>query len=163
MTNNNRVDLAGEGLDLAIRFGDGAWHATHADLIMAAPLTPLCAPAVAERLTGPGALAGERLLRSYRPDEWIRWFDAAGAGCPPLRGMVFDSSTSMVAAAIAGRGVALAPVAMFETELLAERLVRPFDIEVDCGAYWLTRMMSRQDTPAMRTFRDWMKGAAADG
>jgi LysR family transcriptional regulator of beta-lactamase len=77
--------------------------------------------------------------------------------------MVFDSSTSMVAAAIAGRGVALAPVAMFETELLAERLVRPFDIEVDCGAYWLTRMMSRQDTPAMRTFRDWMKGAAADG
>ena len=30
MTNNNRVDLAGEGLDFAIRFGDGAWHGIHA-------------------------------------------------------------------------------------------------------------------------------------
>ena len=29
-TNNNRVDLAGEGLDCAIRFGDGAWHGTEA-------------------------------------------------------------------------------------------------------------------------------------
>lgn len=37
--NNNRVDLAGEGLDYAIRFGDGAWHGTHAERLMAAPLT----------------------------------------------------------------------------------------------------------------------------
>lgn len=34
--NNNRVDLAGEGLDYAIRFGDGAWHGTHAEPLMAA-------------------------------------------------------------------------------------------------------------------------------
>lgn len=26
LTHNNRVDLAGEGLDCAIRFGDGAWQ-----------------------------------------------------------------------------------------------------------------------------------------
>jgi DNA-binding transcriptional LysR family regulator len=43
MTNNNRVDLAGEGLDLAIRDGDGAWHATDAVPILDAPLRPLCA------------------------------------------------------------------------------------------------------------------------
>src|SRR3569623_476693 len=49
MTNNNRVALAGDGLDCAIRFGDGAWHATEAILIVRAPLTPLCAPAVARR------------------------------------------------------------------------------------------------------------------
>ena len=29
-TNNNRVDIAGEGLDYAIRFGDGLWHGTEA-------------------------------------------------------------------------------------------------------------------------------------
>ena len=27
-THNNRVDIAAEGLDCAIRFGDGAWHGT---------------------------------------------------------------------------------------------------------------------------------------
>lgn len=42
MTNNNRTDLAAKGLDLAIRFGDGAGHATHTELIMGAPLS-LCA------------------------------------------------------------------------------------------------------------------------
>jgi len=78
MTNNNRVDLAGEGLDFAIRFGNGAWHGVHADPILQAPLSPLCSPAIAERLTDPAALARETLLRSYRADEWpiprSRWW-----------------------------------------------------------------------------------------
>ncbi|MFX5530172.1 LysR substrate-binding domain-containing protein, partial [Acinetobacter baumannii] len=38
LTNNNRVDLAGEGLDYAIRFGDGAWHGTEAERLFEAPL-----------------------------------------------------------------------------------------------------------------------------
>lgn len=92
MTNNNRVDLAGEGLDMAIRYGDGAWHGTHADPILEAPLTPLCAPAFAARVSEPADLARETLLRSYRADEWPRWLQAAGLACPPLRGPVFDSS-----------------------------------------------------------------------
>src|ERR1700761_1887969 len=78
MTNNNRVDLAGEGLDLAIRYGDGAWHGTDAVPILEAPMTPLCSVVVARRLTTPADLTREVLLRSYRPDEWKLWFDAAG-------------------------------------------------------------------------------------
>lgn len=157
MTNNNRVDLAGEGVDLAIRFGDGAWHGTHAEPIMRAPLTPLCAPDVAARLSAPAALLGEALLRSYRADEWPRWFAAAGTACPALRGPVFDSSVLMVGAALAGHGVALAPAAMFEAELRKERLVQPFGIAVDLGGYWLTRLMSRPDSPAMADFRGWLR------
>lgn len=156
MTNNNRVDLAGEGLDLAIRFGDGAWHGTHADPILRAPLAPLCAPDVAARLDDPAALARETLLRSYRADEWPRWFAAAGAACPPLRGPLFDSSILMVQAALRGLGVALAPPAMFEADLQAGRLIQPFATSVDLGGYWLTRLMSRPDSPAMADFRHWL-------
>ena len=156
MTNNNRVDLAGEGLDLAVRFGDGAWHGTHAEPVMAAPLTPLCSPAVAARLAGPADLADEVLLRSYRSDEWKRWFEAAGMACPPLHGPLFDSSTAMAVAAMSGVGVALAPAAMFAKELGAERLVCPFEVEVDTGCYWLTRLHSRDQTATMRAFRDWL-------
>jgi LysR family transcriptional regulator of beta-lactamase len=127
---------------------------------MAAPLAPLCAPAVAERLHGdPAALRGEMLLRSYRADEWPRWFAAAGLDAPPLRGPVFDSSVPMVASAIAGRGVALAPAAMFAADLASERLARPFAVEIDCGGYWLTRAQSRPETAAMRLFRDWLAEA----
>ena len=161
MTNNNRVDLAGEGLDLAIRFGDGSWHGTHALPIMPAPLSPLCTPAIAARLRTPRALASERLLRSYRADEWPRWFDAAGVASPTLRGPVFDSSIPMVAAAEAGLGVALAPPAMFADQLMAERLVQPFAVQITTGSYWLTRLISRPEAPAMQAFAAWIAGEAA--
>jgi len=109
MTNNNRVDLAGEGLDFAIRYGNGAWHGTDAVPIFDAPLTPLCAAGLARRLLTPGDLGREVLLRSYRPDEWKLWFDAAGVATPPIRGPIFDASPTMASAAAGGVGVALLP------------------------------------------------------
>jgi LysR family transcriptional regulator of beta-lactamase len=162
MTNNNRVDLAGEGLDMAIRYGDGAWHGTHAEPILKAPLTPLCAPALAARVSEPADLMRETLLRSYRADEWPRWFEAAGLSHPPANGPVFDSSAVMVAAAEAGVGVALAPASMFLRDLTTERLIRPFDVEVSLGGYWLTRLRSRVETDAMRAFRVWLETTASD-
>lgn len=161
MTNNNRVDLAGEGLDCAIRFGDGAWHGTEADALVEAPLSPVCAPAIARRLREPADLAGQTLLRSYRADEWTRWFEAAGVQPPLVRGPVFDSSLTMAAAAMQGGGVALLPVAMIAHELRHERLVQPFGTQVATGRYWLTRLKSRPMTGAMRAFRGWLLAAAA--
>lgn len=155
-TNNNRVDLAGEALDYAIRFGDGAWHGTHAEPLLAAPMAPVCAPAIAARVKTPADLVHERLLRSYRADEWALWFGAAGVPAPVLRGPVFDSSALMASAAAAGLGVALAPPSMFARELAAETLVQPFAITIDAGRYWLTRLMSRGESDAMQRFRDWL-------
>ncbi|SEH18906.1 LysR family transcriptional regulator, regulator of gene expression of beta-lactamase [Sphingopyxis sp. YR583] len=162
-TNNNRVDLAGEALDYAIRFGDGAWHGTHAEPLLAAPLAPLCAPAVAARLNGPADLVHERLLRSYRADEWALWFAAAGVPVPVLRGPVFDSSALMATAAAAGQGIALAPPAMFTRELAAELLVQPFDATIDAGRYWLTRLMSRPESDAMQRFQLWLAEEISGG
>ncbi len=156
MTNNNRVDLAGEGLDYAIRFGDGAWHGTEAERLIEAPLSPVCAPELARRLGVPADLAGQTLLRSYRADEWALWFGAAGVQAPLLRGPVFDSSLTMAAAAMQGIGVALLPPAMIAGDLRHLRLVQPFAIEVSTGCYWLTRLKSRPVTAAMREFRQWL-------
>ncbi len=161
-THNNRVDLAAEGLDYAIRFGDGAWHGTAADRLLEAPLSPLCAPAVAARLRAPADLAREPLLRSYRTDEWPAWFAAAGLACPLLRGMVFDTSLALAEAAVQGAGVALLPARLFARELQQGRLVQPFaQTEIAVGAYWLTRLHSRTPGPAMQAFRDWLLAACA--
>ena len=156
MTNNNRVDLAGEGLDCAIRFGDGAWHGTDATRLFAAPLSPLCAPALARRLSRPADLLREVLLRSYRIDEWARWFAVADLPAPNVRGFVFDSSLTMAQAAVQGVGVALLPAHMFERDLRQGRLTRPFEAEVSLGAYWLTRLKSRGETAAMTALRSWL-------
>ena len=159
-TNNNRVDIAEEGLDFAIRFGDGAWHGTDALLLFEAPLTVLCSPETAARLVAPEDVKAQTLLRSYRTGEWIAWLEAAGVAPPALTGPVFDSAATMVAAAIAGHGVALAPVCMFERPLAEGRLVRPFAQEVNVGGYWLTRLKSKAPTGAMAAFEAWLLAAA---
>lgn len=156
LTNNNRVDMAGEGLDYAIRFGDGAWHGTHAQQIFQAPLSPMCTPALAQGLQQPSDLARLPLLRSYRTDEWTAWFAAAGLPCPVLRGAVFDSSLTLAEAAAQGAGVALLPVALFTRELQQGRLVQPFALELHRGAYWLTHLQSRTPTAAMQAFGQWL-------
>jgi len=156
LTNNNRVDLAAEGLDYAIRFGDGAWHGTEADRLLEAPLSAMCAPAMAARLRTPGDLAREPLLRSYRSDEWSTWFAAAGVPCPLVRGTVFDSSLALAEAAAQGAGVALLPKLLFTRELQQGRLAQPFETEIALGAYWLTRLKSRPPGAAMEAFRTWL-------
>jgi LysR family transcriptional regulator of beta-lactamase len=162
-TNNNRVDLAGEGLDYAIRFGDGAWHATETVPLMEAPLTPLCTPAMARELREPCDLLGVPLLRSYRADEWPRWFEAAGVVAPTLKGPVFDSSLAMAEAAMLGAGVALAPASMLGRLVDDGALVRPFDIGVSTGRYWLTWLKSRAPSPAMTAFREWILAETTGG
>lgn len=156
LTNNNRVDMAGDGLDYAIRFGDGSWQGTAATRLVSAPLTALCSPAVGKRLASPQALTGEVLLRSYRDGEWARWFGAAGVPCPTIRGIIFDSSVLMADAAAQGLGVALLPACMFASDLRDKRLVRPFSAEVDAGDYWLTALKSKPSTAGMQSFRAWL-------
>lgn len=163
LTNNNRIDMAGEGLDFAIRFGDGSWTGTDAVCLFSAPLAPLCAPETAVRLKQPKDLTREVLLRSYRVDEWTRWFAAAGLPCPLLKGPVFDSSLALAEAAAQGAGVALLPARLFAHDLRRRRLVRPFDLAVDVGAYWLTWLRSKPLTGAMHAFKQWlMEASAAD-
>jgi LysR family transcriptional regulator of beta-lactamase len=45
---------------------------------------------------------------------------------------------------------------MFTRELTTEMLVQPFAVMIDAGRYWLTRLMSRPESDAMRCFRDWL-------
>lgn len=156
LTNNNRVDLAGEGLDAAVRFGDGAWHGTHAQMLLRAPLSPMCTPMLAQQLREPADLARQTLLRSYRTQEWEGWFAGLDQAAPLARGAMFDSSLTLAEATAQGAGIALLPARMFEHMLQQGRLVRPFAHEVDTGAYWLTYLKSRQASAALQTFRQWL-------
>jgi LysR family transcriptional regulator of beta-lactamase len=161
LTNNNKVDLVAEGLDYAIRFGDGAWQGAEAELILRAPLSPLCTPTIAKRLREPSDLLRVPLLRSFRPQDWVTWFRTAGLENAPVRGLMFDSSLIMVQAAMRGAGVALAPYGLFRREIDSGQIVRPFATEIDVDGYWLTHLKSRAPTPAMRAFRAWLLEAVA--
>ncbi|WP_418138190.1 LysR substrate-binding domain-containing protein [Agrobacterium sp. El2ro-1b] len=157
-TNNNRVDMAAEGLDFAIRFGQGSWHGTDAFRLFEAPLSPLCTPKLAEMLKEPADLTDATLLRSYRADEWSTWFAAAGVS-PAAQvnaGIVFDTSLGMMEAALQGLGVALAPPLMFSRHLASGAVMQPFPVTISLGSYWLTRLQSKPQTSAMQAFSDWL-------
>jgi len=161
-THNNRVDVAAEGLDYAVRFGAGAWHGTDACQLLEAPLTVLCVPHLAEQLRTPADLLKHTLLRSYRADEWNLWFQAAGLPADTLvpRSIVFDSSLAMMESALQGIGVALAPALMFARQLQSDAIRQPFDVGISTGSYWLTRLQSRAETSAMLAFKGWLKAVA---
>lgn len=156
MTHNNVVNLAAEGVDFAIRFGEGMWPLADNTLLFSAAHTVLCSEKVANRLTDPMDLKEQYLMRSYRKDEWEKWQIAAKLDPWRVKGPIFDSSRLMVEAALLTDGVALAPSCMFEHELSAGILVKPFDISVTLGGYWLSRLKSRPITPAMAIFHHWM-------
>lgn len=157
-THNNRVEIAREGLDAAIRFGEGRWMGIEAHHIMDAPMTPLCAPSLDLRtLTD---LRRYTLLRSYRADEWPAWFALTGESCPTLTGPVLDSSVGLADLAAEGFGVALLPLPMFQRQILSGRLVRPFATTVTLGSYWVTLPKERRMTTAVETLLNWMRKAA---
>ncbi|WP_339471596.1 MULTISPECIES: LysR family transcriptional regulator [unclassified Pseudomonas] len=164
-THNNRVDVAAEGLDYAIRFGAGAWHGTDACELLEAPLTVLCVPQLAEQLHTPVDLLKHTLLRSYRADEWSLWFQAAGLPADTLvpRSIVFDSSLAMMEAALQGMGLALAPAMMFSRQLENDVIRQPFDVGITTGSYWLTRLQSRAETSAMLAFKGWLQEMKMQG
>jgi LysR family transcriptional regulator of beta-lactamase len=62
----------------------------------------------------------------------------------------------MVEAAMQGAGIALAPALMFDHEINTGRLVRPFEVEVHAGSYWLTWLKGKPMTPAMLLFNQWI-------
>lgn len=157
-THNNRVDPAAEGHDYTIRFGSGAWHGTEAQFICDAPLSPLCIPAIARQLQQPADVHKFTLLRSFRRDEWNHWLQSINEYPPspthPV--MIFDSSLTMIEAALLGAGIALAPCKVFNHLLQTEKLIRPFPAEINLGDYWLTRLKSRAESAAMTVFSGWI-------
>ncbi|AZF21804.1 HTH-type transcriptional activator ampR [Pseudomonas sp. R3-52-08] len=74
---------------------------------------------------------------------------------------MFDSSLAMMEAALQGVGVALAPAMMFSRQLESDVIRQPFAVGITTGSYWLTRLQSRAETPAMLAFKGWLQASAA--
>lgn len=90
-------------------------------------VTPLCAPALGERLRTPEDLFHLVLIQSDRKQvRWPDWFSENGLATPLAgSGMRFDRSFLAIAAAADGLGVALESTRLAERELAAGRLVAP--------------------------------------
>ncbi|BEU80960.1 LysR substrate-binding domain-containing protein (plasmid) [Enterobacter asburiae] len=163
-THNNVINLATEGIDASIRFGSGSWNNTENTLLFQSPHTILCSLETSRKLSIPADLKNICLLRSYRNDEWNKWFKAAGVDPWQINGPVFDSTRHMIDAVRLGEYAALAPHHMFQKELNERSVVKPFEIYATIGGYWLTLQKSRSNhaSEALYLFKKWIIESSRD-
>lgn len=135
------------------------------DLLWMVRLTVLCHPNVAARTPSgdiAAFLAANDLLHvklDARPHAflWETFARAAGIAARLERGMVFDTAQLAVQYALSGEGLALVDPVLFEDEIAAGRLVRPFEMSVDDGyGYYLSIHPDDLDRPEIAMVRTWL-------
>jgi DNA-binding transcriptional LysR family regulator len=123
-------------------------------------VTPLCAPALAERIRGARDLLAETLIESdNKRVRWPAWFAANGLAAPPPRGPRFDRSFLSLSAAADGLGVALESTLLAEREIACGRLVQPLRgacEDVVYTGHWLVFPRSRRYARSMLLFLGWL-------
>lgn len=150
-----------DGIELAIRYGPGRWPGLMSAPLMKSAIFPVCSPQYLQRtaIDFPDDVRQCTLLRSPR-QKWRPWFLAAGLDLPePVQGPVFDDAGLLLQAAAAGQGLALARSALAMDDLLAGRLVRLSDIEIedDYGWFLVWREPLQGD---LHAFTTWLKQEA---
>jgi LysR family glycine cleavage system transcriptional activator len=166
-TDRRLLDFGREDADLAIRFGRGPFRGLSAHHLMDEEVTPVASPRLLHGrapIQSLADLAGEVLLHDIdaHPAQWWMswraWF--AAAGLPEslaARGLSFSDSSVLIAAAVAGQGVALGRLPMLGEHLAAGRLV-PVLPEVKRAewSYWVVAPAAHFARAPVRVFRDWL-------
>ena len=155
------VDLIADGIDLAIRHGNGDWPQLHVTRLSDELLFPVCSPswlAGAPPLRSAADLRGQLLLHDRDRDGWRRWLSAHGvAGVDLERGPIFNQTSLAIDAAVAGQGVALARSALAVLDLAAGRLVRPVPEGMPAPfAYWILCPKPTVGQPKVVRFHAWL-------
>jgi LysR family transcriptional regulator, glycine cleavage system transcriptional activator len=152
-------DLATDGADVALRFGDGPWPGTESVRLIDEVMFPVCSPDLLARhpIDTPEDLLKAPLLR-HTELPWSAWFRAVGvetSGPPPMT-LGFDNSTMMLDAAAQGLGFALARSGYAKRDLEDGRLVRPLtgEVDVETGHHFVWRAQNPK-LPRILKLRDW--------
>jgi LysR family transcriptional regulator, glycine cleavage system transcriptional activator len=159
------VDFAREDVDIGIRFGGGNYPGLHVvplfnlkEIVVASPTLLKNGPPL-KVITD---LRHHTLLHDDSHRSWIRWLDAVGAkGVNARRGIICGDRNSMLQAALAGQGIAIASEVFAALELAAGRLVRVFDQEVASEfAIYAVCLPRRLNDPVVAGVMEWLEREA---
>jgi LysR family glycine cleavage system transcriptional activator len=156
------IEFRGNEAELAIRYGANArsWARTQAKHLVDVMVTPVLASdllASGVPLATPADLRHYTLLHDYNRDGWATWFHAMGLPDLALqRGPLFTDAALAMQAAKLGHGVALGDRILNGADLRAGLLVRPFEMEVPFGAYWLVAPDFQHLSWPAKTFSNWL-------
>lgn len=164
------VDLAREGVDVAIRLGRGPYPGLKADVLLEEWFSAVCSPAfkaAAGDLRTPSDLLHYPLLHdeveARIPEEinWPRWLQRFGIPYSGTTRPSFSHTYLTLEAAANGQGIAVAAEPFVEEDLRSGRLVRALPQRVP-GPYrfHLLRLPEAEARPAIKAFCDWIMAEA---
>jgi DNA-binding transcriptional LysR family regulator len=160
----NLFDLEAQGIDLAIRWGDGNWKDVEIEAFLPCPAWPV-GNASAESLVssvGPKeAFGGFKLLRDHDgSNAWSQWYGVAEiAFDTPADSLIIPDPNVRVQSVIDGQGIALNDV-LVEPELRNGSLFRLSQVSLDHYGYFLAYPEGTKSLPAVQAFAEWIKSVS---
>jgi LysR family transcriptional regulator, glycine cleavage system transcriptional activator len=160
-TSGALVDFIRDGIDLAIRYGEGGYQGVASELLSEEDVSPVCSPELLRGkhpLRRPADLRHHRLIHDNFRIGWATWLESAGVeGVDAERGVRFDAAAYAVEAAVQGEGVLLGRSALVSADLAAGRLVRPFDLALSSRwRYYVVYPEGALRQRKVKAFRDWL-------
>jgi LysR family glycine cleavage system transcriptional activator len=156
------ADIAAGDADIAIRYGCGPYPGLESEQLFADFFAPVASPRLGLRV--PTDLRTATLIHAewHRNDPsnptWARWLAVAGVSdVDATAGLRFTDDGHAIQATIAGRGVALASLALLAEELAAGTLVVPFGPEIEGLSYHLLHVGRRPLHGPTAVVRDWLR------
>ncbi len=127
--------VLGDGIDIEIRLGRGAWPDGTSEALGPDFVVPACHPDLANAIRTPQDLAAQTRIHILGfDDHWPRLFGAMGLEAPEKGGAVtVDTSLAAVEWAAAQGGVALILERAARNLVAAGRLVTPLDVKIPLG------------------------------
>jgi DNA-binding transcriptional LysR family regulator len=158
-TNHRQVEFPDDGVDLAVRMGDGRWPGLEATRLLSVELVPVCSPALLKKLDPSAGLNAAPLIHlTSVADDWAAWARETGqASIDGRRGLMVDTIDMAFDAASRGMGIAIGRLPFAQRELETGRLVRFCGPSVVAkAAYWLVGLNETMKRPEIVAFRRWL-------
>ncbi|MEO0679616.1 MAG: LysR substrate-binding domain-containing protein, partial [Pseudomonadota bacterium] len=159
---NDLPSLTGD-IDLALRYGAGAWTDGQTTRLFDEVICPVGRPDLVADLRAQGRDLTEAPLIHVRSPEnrnWVGWpdyFQATGAGRRDIRGVSFDNYVQAVQAAGDGRGLMLGWRSITQALVDDGTLARWSEAELRPGTgYFVTSARKAAGKPATAAMLDWL-------
>lgn len=154
-------DVSNPDVDLFITFGLGNLPGMEVELLKELEFTPLCSPALLNRLDGlgtPEALLQTTLLHLTDFRDWEGWLNLAGLPAAAAQsGIRFSDMNLVYAAALRSQGVAMGDEFICQQAMEEGLLVRPYDLAIRSPrSYYMVVPPEKSGNPAGAAFRDWL-------
>lgn len=162
-------------IDAAIRLGRGNWDGLYTRQLTRDSMIPVCNKATAKSIKSIADFSNQTLLIDPNPQahksspnilsstqqsfgEWELWFEAANETCEINDFRIIDEVSTLIRAALIGKGIALLREELVSEYLESGFLVRLFDVEFYSELhYYFVCPLERKDETKISLFRHWLE------